>query len=111
MLTGVTPLMRAYEEELFGPTAVVYRVPSPQAAVALANESPFGLSSSVFTQDPPAAAQIARELEVGMVWINSTSRSAPDLPFGGVQRSGVGREPARYGMDGFANNKLIRTPA
>ena len=60
VLTGVTPPMRAYEEELFGPTAVVYRVPSPQAAVALANESPFGLSSSVFTQDPVAAAQIAR---------------------------------------------------
>lgn len=111
VLTGVTPLMRAYEEELFGPTAVVYRVPSPQAAVALANESPFGLSSSVFTQDPLAAAQIARELEVGMVWINSTSRSAPDLPFGGVKRSGVGRELARYGMDEFANKKLIRTPA
>ena len=111
VLTGVTPPMRAYEEELFGPTAVVYRVPSPQAAVALANESPFGLSSSVFTQDPLAAAQIARELEVGMVWINSTSRSAPDLPFGGVKRSGVGRELARYGMDEFANKKLIRTPA
>ena len=111
VLTGVTPPMRAYEEELFGPTAVVYRVPSPQAAVALANESPFGLSSSVFTQDPLAAAQIARELEVGMVWINSTSRSAPDLPFGGVKRSGIGRELARYGMDEFANKKLIRTPA
>lgn len=111
VLTEVTPQMRAYEEELFGPTAVVYRVPSPQAAVALANESPFGLSSSIFTQDADAAAQIARNLEVGMVWINSTSRSAPDLPFGGVKRSGIGRELARYGIDEFANKKLVRTPA
>jgi succinate-semialdehyde dehydrogenase/glutarate-semialdehyde dehydrogenase len=111
VLTGVTPQMRAYDEELFGPAAVVYRVPSPQAAVALANESPFGLASTVFTQDPAAAAAIAEQLEVGMVWINSTSRSAPDLPFGGVKRSGVGRELARYGMDEFANKKLVRTPA
>jgi len=111
VLTGVTPGMRAYEEELFGPTAVVYRVPSPQAAVALANESPFGLASTVFTQSPELAEDIARQLEVGMVWINSTSRSAPDLPFGGVKRSGVGRELAKYGIDEFANKKLVRTPA
>ncbi|WP_169077090.1 NAD-dependent succinate-semialdehyde dehydrogenase [Microcella alkalica] len=111
VLTEVTPGMRAYSEELFGPAAVVYRVPSPQAAVELANESPFGLASSIFTTDQDAARRIAGELEVGMVWINSTSRSAPDLPFGGVKRSGVGRELAKYGIDEFANKKLIRTPA
>jgi succinate-semialdehyde dehydrogenase/glutarate-semialdehyde dehydrogenase len=108
VLTEVTPDMRAYEEELFGPAAVVYRVASPQAAVELANSSPFGLSSSVFTQDAALADTIAGQLEAGMVWINSTSKSAPDLPFGGVKRSGVGRELARFGIDEFANKKLVR---
>ncbi|MFJ4998497.1 NAD-dependent succinate-semialdehyde dehydrogenase [Microbacterium sp. NPDC088619] len=108
VLTEVTPEMRAYEEELFGPAAVVYRVASPQAAVRLANSSPFGLSSSIFTQDAELAETIAEQLEAGMVWINSTSKSAPDLPFGGVKRSGVGRELARFGIDEFANKKLVR---
>lgn len=111
VLTDVVPGMRAYDEELFGPTAVLHRVPSPQAAVELANSSPFGLASSVFTRDGKTARQLAEQLEVGMVWINSTSKSAPDLPFGGVKRSGVGRELARFGIDEFANKKLIRTPA
>ena len=111
VLTGVTQDMRAYHEELFGPVAVVYRVPSPQAAVSLSNESSFGLASSVFTQDRAVAEDLAKKLEVGMVWINSTSKSAPDLPFGGVKRSGVGRELAKYGIDEFANKKLIRSPA
>jgi succinate-semialdehyde dehydrogenase/glutarate-semialdehyde dehydrogenase len=108
VLTEVTPEMRAYEEELFGPAAVVYRVVSPQAAVQLANSSPFGLSSSIFTQDAALADDIATQLEAGMVWINSTSKSAPDLPFGGVKRSGVGRELAKFGIDEFANKKLVR---
>ncbi|MDF2506189.1 MAG: NAD-dependent succinate-semialdehyde dehydrogenase [Microbacterium sp.] len=108
VLTEVTSDMRAFEEELFGPTAVVYRVPSPQAAVQLANASPYGLSSSVFTRNAEQAATIARQLEAGMVWINSTSKSAPDLPFGGVKRSGVGRELGRFGIDEFANKKLVR---
>lgn len=111
VLTGVTPEMRAYHEELFGPTAVVYRVPSPQAAVALANESPFGLASSIFTTDIAEAKRLAEQLETGMVWINATSRTAPDLPFGGVKRSGVGRELARFGINEFANKKLVRIPA
>ncbi|MCJ1675503.1 NAD-dependent succinate-semialdehyde dehydrogenase [Rathayibacter sp. VKM Ac-2929] len=109
VLTEVTPQMRAFEEELFGPTAVVYRVPSPQAAVQLANASPFGLASSVFTADRDLAASLAEQLDAGMVWINATSKTAPDLPFGGVKRSGVGRELARFGIDEFANKKLVRT--
>ncbi|MGW9111740.1 NAD-dependent succinate-semialdehyde dehydrogenase [Microbacterium sp. NPDC055683] len=111
VLTDVTEQMRAFEEELFGPVAVVYRVPSPQAAVELANRSPFGLASSVFTTNAALADSVARELEAGMVWINSTSKSAPDLPFGGVKRSGVGRELARFGIDEFANKKLVRVLA
>lgn len=111
VLTGVTPEMRAYSEEIFGPAAVVYRVESPEAAVELANDSPFGLASSIYTADVEAARRLAEQLETGAVWINSTSRSAPDLPFGGVKRSGVGRELAQYGINEFSNKKLVRIPS
>ncbi|NGP06414.1 NAD-dependent succinate-semialdehyde dehydrogenase [Rhodococcus sp. 14C212] len=110
VLVGVTPEMRAYHEELFGPVAVVHRVGSLDEAIEAANDSPFGLSSSVFTSDPEKADRVAEELETGMVWINSTSKSSPDLPFGGVKRSGVGRELARFGFNEFANKKLVRNP-
>jgi succinate-semialdehyde dehydrogenase / glutarate-semialdehyde dehydrogenase len=108
LLGGVTPQMRAYSEELFGPAGVVYRFETIDDAIELANNSPYGLSSSVFTNDDEKAQQIAESLEAGMVWINSTSRSAPDLPFGGVKRSGFGRELARFGFNEFANKKLVR---
>lgn len=110
VLSEVTPAMRAYSEELFGPAGVVYRVKDQDEAVDLANNSPFGLSSSIFTSDTIRAQAIAELLEAGMVWINSTSRSAPDLPFGGVKASGVGRELARFGFNEFANKKLVRIP-
>lgn len=110
VLAEVTPDMRAYSEELFGPAAVVYRVASAEEAVELANSSPYGLSSTIFTTDTERALRIAESIESGMVWINSTSKSAPDLPFGGVKASGVGRELARFGIDEFANKKLIRVP-
>lgn len=110
VLTGVTPQMRAYREELFGPVAVVYRAGSVDAAVELANDSPYGLAATVFCADPELAGQVADRLDTGMVWLNATSRSAPDLPFGGVKRSGVGRELAHYGIAEFANKKLVRNP-
>ena len=110
VLAGVTREMRAFSEELFGPVAVVHRVGSLDEAIDLANDSPFGLSSSVFTSDPEKAGRVAAELETGMVWINSTSKSSPDLPFGGVKASGIGRELARYGFNEFANKKLVRNP-
>lgn len=110
VLTDVTPDMPAYREELFGPVAVVYRVPSVDAAVELANDSPYGLAAAVFSADEQLAAEVADRLDTGMVWINGTSRSAPDLPFGGVKRSGVGRELSHYGIAEFANKKLIRDP-
>jgi succinate-semialdehyde dehydrogenase/glutarate-semialdehyde dehydrogenase len=110
VLTGVTPEMRAYREELFGPVAVVHRVPSPQAAVQLANDSSFGLGGSIFSRNVEEAKKLASEVETGMVWINSVTGSTPDLPFGGVKRSGVGRELGKFGVTEFANRKLIRVP-
>ncbi|GAB3940935.1 NAD-dependent succinate-semialdehyde dehydrogenase [Corynebacterium tapiri] len=110
LLANVNPEMRAYREELFGPVGVVYRFGSFEEAIEIANDSPFGLAASVFTEDNSLAQRAAEELEVGMVWINSTSKSAPDLPFGGVKLSGFGRELGRFGFNEFANKKLVRNP-
>ena len=110
VLTGVTPDMRAFSEELFGPAAVIYKVSSADEAVELANSSPYGLGGAVFSADESKALDVADRLESGMVWINGTSGTQADLPFGGVKRSGVGRELGRFGMDEFVNKKLIRTP-
>jgi succinate-semialdehyde dehydrogenase/glutarate-semialdehyde dehydrogenase len=109
VLTGVTPEMRAYSEELFGPVAVVYRVGSDDEAVALANDSPYGLGGSVFGSDDERVQAVADELETGMVFINHPTASEPNLPFGGVKRSGFGRELSHLGILEFANRKLIAT--
>jgi succinate-semialdehyde dehydrogenase/glutarate-semialdehyde dehydrogenase len=111
VLTDVTPEMRAYREELFGPAAVVYRVADAEEAVALANDSTFGLGGVVWSADTEKAQQVADQLDTGMVWINSAQGSFADLPFGGTKRSGVGRELGQYGIDEFVNKKLIYTPA
>ncbi|HEU4807022.1 MAG TPA: NAD-dependent succinate-semialdehyde dehydrogenase [Homoserinimonas sp.] len=111
VLTGVTPDMRAFEEELFGPVAVIYRVADAREAIDLANASSFGLGSAVFASDLGAARAVADALDVGMVFINENTDSHVDLPFGGTKRSGVGRELGRFGLDEFVNKKLIRTPA
>jgi succinate-semialdehyde dehydrogenase/glutarate-semialdehyde dehydrogenase len=111
VLTDVTPEMRAFREELFGPVAVVYKVSDVDEAVALANDTPFGLGGAVFHTDPAVALDIANRLDTGMVWINEAEGGGPDLPFGGTKRSGVGRELGPYGMDEFVNRKLIHVPA
>jgi succinate-semialdehyde dehydrogenase/glutarate-semialdehyde dehydrogenase len=108
VLTGVTPNMRAFREELFGPVAVIYQVDSVDEAIELANDSPYGLGSAVFTCDLDQADDVANRLDVGMVGLNTTVKSAPDLPFGGVKNSGIGRELGRFGLDEFANKKLVR---
>ena len=110
VLTDVTPDMRAFSEELFGPAAVVYKVADAEEAVELANNSPYGLGGAVFSTDVERAKEIADRLETGMVFINSTTDTQADLPFGGAKRSGVGRELARFGMNEFVNKKLIRVP-
>ncbi|MFG1955496.1 NAD-dependent succinate-semialdehyde dehydrogenase [Micromonospora sp. NPDC048830] len=111
VLTGVVPGMRAYHEEIFGPVAVVYEVDSVDAAIELANDTPFGLGASVFTRDLELANTIANRLDVGMVGLNTTIRSQPNLPFGGVKASGLGRELGRFGLDEFSNKKLLRIVA
>jgi succinate-semialdehyde dehydrogenase / glutarate-semialdehyde dehydrogenase len=109
ILTDVTPEMRAYKEELFGPAAVVYKVRDEEEAIELANNSDFGLGAAVFSSDLDRARAVADRLEAGMVWINQPTGSSPELPFGGVKRSGYGRELSELGMFEFANRRLVRT--
>ena len=110
VITDVTPEMRLYREEAFGPVATIYRVSDVDEAVRLANDSPYGLGSAVFTQDPQLASDVADRLETGMVYVNAPGNSEPDVPFGGVKLSGIGRELGRFGIDEFANKKLVRIP-
>ncbi|MGX1932807.1 NAD-dependent succinate-semialdehyde dehydrogenase [Microbacterium resistens] len=108
VLADVTPEMDVYREELFGPAAVVYRVADEQAAVALANDTSFGLGSYVFTTDPAQAERVADAIEAGMVYVNVVLADSPELPFGGVKRSGTSRELGLLAADEFVNKKLIR---
>jgi succinate-semialdehyde dehydrogenase/glutarate-semialdehyde dehydrogenase len=109
ILTDVTPEMRAFREELFGPAAVVYKVKDADEAVALANDSDFGLGATVMSSDLDRARSVAGRLEAGMVWINQPTGSSPELPFGGIKRSGYGRELSELAMFEFANRRLVRT--
>ncbi|WP_454792946.1 NAD-dependent succinate-semialdehyde dehydrogenase [Mycolicibacterium lutetiense] len=109
VLTGVTEDNDAYHQELFGPVAIVYKVGSEDEAVALANDTPFGLGSYVFTTDADQAARVADKIDAGMVFVNVVGADGAELPFGGIKRSGFGRELGKYGMDEFVNKKLIRT--
>src|SRR3954463_4897200 len=108
VLTDITPDNDIYREELFGPVASVYRVQSEDEAVALANDTPFGLGSYVMTTDPEQAERVADQIDAGMVYVNIVGADAAELPFGGTKRSGFGRELGRYGADEFVNKKLIR---
>jgi succinate-semialdehyde dehydrogenase/glutarate-semialdehyde dehydrogenase len=111
VLTGVTPEMDAYREEFFGPVGVVYRVADEDAAVKVANDTPFGLGSYVYSNDPEQAARVADRIEAGMVYVNCVLADSPELPFGGVKRSGTSRELGLLAADEFVNKKLIRTAA
>jgi succinate-semialdehyde dehydrogenase/glutarate-semialdehyde dehydrogenase len=107
VLSGVTKDMRAYGEELFGPVAVVYKVGSDDEALALANDTQYGLGGSVFSTDAARAEKVASRLEVGMSNVNSTAAEGAEIPFGGVKRSGFGRELGPLGMDEFVNKRLF----
>jgi succinate-semialdehyde dehydrogenase/glutarate-semialdehyde dehydrogenase len=108
VLTGITPDNDAYHEEFFGPVAAVYRVGSEAEAVELANDTPFGLGSYVMTNDRDQALRVADRIDAGMVFVNAVGAEGAELPFGGVKRSGFGRELGRFGADEFVNKKLIR---
>lgn len=108
VLTGVSPDSATYREELFGPVAMVFKVNSEDEAVELANDIPFGLGSYVFTTDEDQAKRVADKIDAGMVFVNVVGADGVELPFGGVKRSGFGRELGRFGIDEFVNKKLIR---
>ena len=108
ILTDIAPDNPAYHQEFFGPVALFFRVPDEDAAVKLANDSPFGLGGSVFTSDIERGRDVARRIDTGMVFINSSAVSSPELPFGGVKNSGYGRELSSAGIQEFVNKKLIR---
>jgi succinate-semialdehyde dehydrogenase/glutarate-semialdehyde dehydrogenase len=107
VLTGITPEMRAYREELFGPVAVVYKAADDEEALRLANDTPYGLGGAVFSTDSERAARLAARLEVGMANVNAASAEGAEMPFGGVKRSGFGRELGPLGMDEFVNKRLF----
>ncbi|WP_136090220.1 NAD-dependent succinate-semialdehyde dehydrogenase [Auritidibacter ignavus] len=108
LLTGLTPEMRAYSEELFGPVAMVYSVASEEEAIKLANDTPYGLTATVHSSDPARAAEVGNQIHTGQVFINETSTTAAELPFGGVKRSGFGRELGPYGIKEFVNVRLVK---
>ena len=108
VITGVTPEMDAYREEFFGPVGMVFKVSGEDEAVEVANGTSFGLGSYVFTTDPAQAERIADKIDAGMVYVNIVLADSPELPFGGVKRSGTGREMGLLAADEFVNKKLIR---
>ncbi|MFD5438230.1 NADP-dependent succinic semialdehyde dehydrogenase [Kitasatospora sp. NPDC058063] len=103
VLTGITPAMRIHQEETFGPVATVHRVADLDEAVAAANDSPFGLSSNVWTTDEAERERFVRDIQAGGVFFNGMTASHPALPFGGVKRSGFGRELSGHGIREFCN--------
>jgi succinate-semialdehyde dehydrogenase/glutarate-semialdehyde dehydrogenase len=108
ILTGIDAANPAFGEEFFGPVALLFRVKDEEAAVALANDSEFGLGGSIFTKDIERGKRLASRIDTGMVFINHPTWTAPDLPFGGIKNSGYGRELSRMGIQEFVNKKLIR---
>jgi succinate-semialdehyde dehydrogenase / glutarate-semialdehyde dehydrogenase len=109
ILTDVKPNNPAFRAEFFGPVAMFFRVKDEDAAVALANDSDFGLGGSVFTKDIARGKRVASRVDTGMMFINNIDWSDADLPFGGVKNSGYGRELGDMGIQEFVNKKLVRT--
>jgi succinate-semialdehyde dehydrogenase/glutarate-semialdehyde dehydrogenase len=107
ILDGVQPGMRAYEEELFGPVAIVIRARDEEDAIRIANDSPYGLGGSIWTGDTARGERLARKMQSGATFINGLVKSDPRLPFGGVKNSGYGRELSHHGIHEFVNAKTI----
>lgn len=109
ILTDITPDNPIFDQEMFGPVASVYKVNSEEEAIALANNSSYGLGNTVFGE-PEHAARVAAKIETGMSWINSGWASLSELPFGGVKNSGYGRELSELGFNAFVNEHLVFEP-
>jgi len=109
ILTDVKPDNPAFRDEFFGPVAMFFRVKDEAAAIALANDSDFGLGGSVFTKDVVRGLKVASAVETGMMFVNNISWSDAELPFGGIKNSGYGRELGDMGIQEFVNKKLVRT--
>jgi succinate-semialdehyde dehydrogenase/glutarate-semialdehyde dehydrogenase len=109
ILTDVKPGNPAFRDEFFGPVAMFFRVKDEDAAIALANDSDFGLGGSVFTKDIARGKRVASRVDTGMMFVNNISWSDAELPFGGIKDSGYGRELGDMGIQEFVNKKLVRT--
>lgn len=108
ILSDIKPHNPAFREEFFGPVALFFRVKNEEEAIALANDSEFGLGGSVFTKDIERGKRVASRIDTGMVFVNHPTWTTPDLPFGGVKNSGYGRELSSLGIQEFVNKKLVR---
>jgi succinate-semialdehyde dehydrogenase/glutarate-semialdehyde dehydrogenase len=107
LLIAVDRGMPAFDEETFGPVAAVITAKDESDAVRLANDSPYGLGAALWTADRERAGRLAAEIEAGAVFVNEVVKSDPRLPFGGIKRSGYGRELSEYGIREFVNIKSV----
>jgi aldehyde dehydrogenase (NAD+) len=107
IFTHVKPSMKIYREEIFGPFVVIASFKTEEEALELANDTTYGLGSAVFTQDITRGHRIAKRIEAGMVWINSSNDSDFRIPFGGVKQSGIGRELGEAGLAAYTNTKSV----
>jgi aldehyde dehydrogenase (NAD(P)+) len=107
VFTDVSPKMRIFQEEVFGPFVTITRFSTEEEAITLANDSQYGLGSAIFTTNLTRAHSVARQIEAGMVWINSSNDSDFRIPFGGVKQSGIGRELGEAGLAAYSNVKAV----
>jgi len=107
VFTGVKPTMKIYREEIFGPCVIIASFKTEDEAVEMANDTTYGLGSAIFTKDLVRAHRVAREIQAGMVWINSSNDSDFRIPFGGVKQSGIGRELGEAGLAAYSNIKSV----